>query len=164
MLRLFSTAAILLAGLSLFECKPARSSLAVNQVPNYNPQSPDHILFLNFRITGAVSGKEEVQLVSASAGDGRMKDIARPVHSPYQIKAIPRFKTGAAGREMAFEHPLFRNAEVSDPEGHIRHVDVTAREGNLLIRLQQQPGLNQLELFSVSPGNGTVKIYTLDLN
>nr|WP_295928396.1 hypothetical protein [uncultured Dyadobacter sp.] len=164
MLRLFSTVAITLAGLLMIRCKPAQSTLTIREIANYNANSADHILFLNFRISGGVGGKEKVELMSAHAGDGKMKDISRPVHFPYQIKAIPRYKTSAIGREMIFEHPLYKGAEVSDPSGHMRQVEVKAKEGNVLIRLQQHSGLNQLELFSVSPEKGTVKIYTLDFN
>ncbi|SDF32948.1 hypothetical protein SAMN04487996_11035 [Dyadobacter soli] len=155
-------AAIVLAGLLMLECRSGRAVLAVSELPDYNKQSADHIIFLNFRITGKPGGNERVELASANVGDGKMKDISRPVHSPYQIKAVPRYKTSAIEREMVFEHPLLRNAEVSDPGGHIRQVEATASEGSLLVRLQQHAGLNQLELFSVSPESGTVKIYTLD--
>ncbi|MCF0070047.1 hypothetical protein LZD49_06160 [Dyadobacter sp. CY261] len=164
MLRLSSTVAITLAGLLMIHCKPAQSTLTVGQISNYNANSPDHILFLNFRISGGVGGREKVELLSASAGDGKMKDIARSVHFPYQIKAIARYSASAVEREMVFEHPLFKGREVSDPSGHMRQVEVKATEGNVLIRLQQHSGLNQLELFSVSPEKGTVKIYTLDFN
>lgn len=164
MLRMFTTVGLVLAGLLMTHCKPARSALTVGEVTNYNPGARDHILFLNFRISGSVGGREKVELVSAQAGDGRMKTIARDVHFPYQIKALARYSTGTIEQEMVFEHPLYRSAEVSDPTGHIRQVEATATEGDLMVRLQQQPGLNQLELFSVSPEKGTVKIYTLDFN
>ena len=161
MLRLFSAAAIVLAGLLMFGCKSGHSVLKISELRNYDPRSPDHLLFLNFRITGKPGGNEHVELVSATAADGRMKNLPYPVHFPVQIKAIPRYATSALEHEMVFEHPLHRSVEVSDPAGHMRREEVREREGTLLIRMPLQPGLNVLELFSVSPERGSVKIYTL---
>lgn len=161
MLKLLSTLLIAVAGLSAMNCRPGRSSLMVGQLPNYNRESKDHIIFLTFQITGEVGGREKVRLMYANAGNGRMKEMLRPVHFPYQIIAIPRYTTNTIEREMAFEHPLFKSAEISDPSGKIRQVEATSKEGTMLVRLQQNPGLNRLELFSVSPQKGAVKIYTL---
>lgn len=161
MLRLFSTIAIALAGLLMFACKSGRAVLTINELPNYDNRSIDHLLFLNFRITGRPGGNEQVELVSATVANGRMKNLPYPVHFPVQIKAIPRYATSALEYEMVFEHPLHRSVEVSDPGGHMRREEVQAKEGTLLIRMPLQSGLNGLELFSVSPERGSVKIYTL---
>ena len=164
MLRLMSTAAFVLAGLFMPGCKSGRSTLAIRDIPNYDTRSPDHILFLNFRITGKPGGSENVALVSATAANGHMKDLHHPVDFPYHIKAVPTYSASAAGREMVFEHPLYHSAEVSDPSGHIRREAVQAKEGTLLIRMPMNAGLNGLELFSVTPERGPVKIYTLSFN
>lgn len=161
MLRSPSTFVICFACLLTLNCQPGRSALTINRIRNYDIESKDHILFLTFQLTGEAGGKEKVRLLGSTAGNGRMKNILHPVHFPYRIIAIPRYTTSAIEREMSFEHPLFKAAEVSDPSGAIEHVEATAREGSLSIRLQQDPGLNRLELFSVSPQKGTVKIYTL---
>lgn len=50
---------------------------------------------------------------------------------------------------------------MSDPSGHIRREEMHAKEGVLLIRMPMRSGLNGLELFSVTPERGPVKIYTL---
>jgi len=164
MLRLLSTAAIALAGLLMLGCKSGHSLLTVSELPNYDTRSPDHLLFLNFRIMGKPGGNEHVELVSATAANGRMKDLSYPAHFPVQIKAIPRYATSAPEHEMVFEHPLHRSVEVSDPAGHMRREEVRAKEGTLLIRMPLHSGLNALELFSVSPERGSVKIYTLSFN
>jgi hypothetical protein len=164
MLRLFSTVAIALAGLLMFGCRSGRSMLTVSELPNYDTRSPDHILFLNFRITGKPGGNEKVELASANVGNGRMKDLNHPVHFPTHIKVVPRYPTTALEREMVFEHPLYHAAEVSDPSGHIRREEVQAKEGALLVRMPMHSGLNRLELFSVTPERGSVKIYTLSFN
>jgi hypothetical protein len=164
MLRLFSTAAIALAGLLMLGCRSGRSVLTIRELPNYDTRSPDHILFLNFRITGKPGGSERVELASATVGNGRMKDLNRPVHFPTHIKAVPEYAAGALEREMVFEHPLYHAAEVSDPSGHIRREEVEAKEGTLLIRMPMHSGLDRLELFSVTPESGSVKIYTLSFN
>lgn len=164
MLRLLLTAAIAFVGLLMFGCKSGRSVLAVSELPNYDTRSPDHLLFLNFRIYGKPGGNERVELAGASVANGRMKNLAYPVHFPVQIKAIPRYSTSASEREMVFEHPLHRSVEVSDPSGHMRREEMRANEGTLMIRMPLDPGLNRLELFSVTPERGSVKIYTLSFN
>jgi len=164
MLRLFPTIAIALAGLLMFGCRSGRSVLTVSELPNYDARSPDHVLFLNFRITGKPGGNERVELVTANVGNGRMKELDRPVHFPTYIKAIPRYSTTALEREMQFEHPLYHSAEVSDPSGYMKRQEIRAEEGSLFIRMPMRAGLNGLELFSVTPENGSVKIYTLSFN
>ncbi|PSL24313.1 hypothetical protein [Dyadobacter jiangsuensis] len=164
MLSIFPTAAIALVGLLMFGCKSGRSVLTVSELPNYDTRSPDHLLFLTFRITGKPGGNERVELSSASVANGRMKNLAYPVHFPVQIKAIPRYSTSAVEQEMVFEHPLYRAVEVSDPSGHMRREEVRAGEGSLMIRMPLHSGLNALELFSVTPEKGSVKIYTLSFN
>lgn len=164
MLRLFSTATIALVGLLVFGCKSGRAVLTISELPNYDTRSPDHLLFLNFRITGKPGGNEHVELASANVANGRMKDLAYPVHFPIQIKVIPRYATSVLEREMVFEHPLHRSVEVSDPTGHMRREEVQAKEGHLMIRMPLNSGLNRLELFSVTPEKGPVKIYTLSFN
>jgi hypothetical protein len=149
--------AVLLVG-----CGPGRSTLKISKVPNYDKAVSDHIFFLDFRVTAENQGdREKVELVKAISGSGRMKNILRPVHYPYQIKAIPRYTTSALEKELVFEHPLFNAREVSEPGGTITKVAVTNTEGIVSMRLQEAPGLDRLELYSVTPEKGTVKIYTL---
>ena len=165
MLRLLPTAAIAFVGLLMFGCKSERSVLAVRDLPNYDTRSSDHLLFLNFRISGKPGGNEHVELVSARVANGRMKDLYHPVNYPVvRIKAVPRYGNRVSDKEMAFLHPLYHWAEVSDPTGHIRREEVRAKEGTLLIRMPLDSGLNRLELFSVTPERGSVKIYTLSFN
>lgn len=164
MLRLHYAVAIALAGSLLLGCRSGRSVLTIHEIPNYDTKSADHILFLHFRIAGKPGGSESVALVSARAANGRMKELYRPVEFPVQIKAVPRYAVGEGEREMFFEHPLYYAAEVSDPSGHIRREEMHAKEGNLLIRMPLRAGLNELELFSVTPEKGSVKIYSLSFN
>ncbi|OJV14473.1 MAG: hypothetical protein BGO21_17270 [Dyadobacter sp. 50-39] len=162
MLRLLFPAVILLTGLLMFQCKPTRSVLTISELPNYNSQFQDHILFLHFRITGNPGGgKEKVELVSATVGNGRMKDIRRPVTFPVYINVVPRYAGDSLRREMQVEHPLRRSIEVSDAEGQIRRQEVRQKEGTFVIRMPVEAGLNGLELFSVSPERGGVQIYNL---
>lgn len=164
MLRLFYPVAIALAGLLMLNCRSARSALIISDLPNYDSQSADHILFLNFRITGKPDGHENVELITARAANGRMKELHRPVNFPFQIKAIPGYSGNIIAQEMVFEHPLYHSAEVSSPSGHIRREEVRSEEGTLLIRMPMPSGLNRLELFSITPERGSVKIYTLRFN
>lgn len=145
----------------MLQCKPARSILTISELPNYNSQSPDHILFLHFRMTGKPGGKERVELVSAKAATGRVKELGHPVTFPIYIMAIPRYNNDPAERAMYFENPLLRAVELSDPDGNIRRQEVRETQGYLFLRMQIDPGLNDLELFSVSPDKGAVKIYIL---
>lgn len=162
MLRVFNTVAIAILVLLFAGCGPGRSTLTISNVPNYDKSVSDHILFLDFRVTAENQGDhEKVELVKAISGNGRMKNLMRPVHYPYQIKAIPRYTTSAIEKELVFEHPLFNTKEVSEPGGTITKMEVTNTEGILSMRLQDAQALDRLDLYSVSPGKGTVKIYTL---
>ncbi|GGM92439.1 hypothetical protein GCM10010967_27060 [Dyadobacter beijingensis] len=143
------------------QCSPGVTVLNIRELPNYDSRSADHILFLNFRITGKAGGRERVELAGTNLGVGRMKNIYHPVNFPVRIKAIPRYGDVGLEEEMTFEHPLYRSAEVSDESGHIDRKEVEAKEGSLQVRMPVRPGLNALELFSVTPEKGTVKIYTL---
>ena len=165
MLRLLPTAAIALVGLLMFGCKSGRSVLRISELPTYDERSPNHILFLNFRITGKLGKKEKVELVSAQVANGKMKNPYHPINYPaVRIKAVLRYTNGVLEHEMAFLHPLYQLVEVGDPSGHIRREEVRAKEGRLLIRMPVHSDLNSLELFSVMPERGSVKIYTLSFN
>lgn len=162
MRNLFCPVLILLAALLVFQCKPARSALTISELPHYDSAVQDHILFLHFRISSKVGGgKEKVELISATAGSGRMKDIRRPVSFPVYINVVSRYTSDSLRREMQVEHPLRRAVEVSDPEGYIRRQEVREKEGTFMVRIPVEPGLNGLELFSVSPEKGAVPIYHL---
>lgn len=151
----------LLSGLFIMQCRTGRPALDISALPNYDKSSPDHILFLQFRISGEAGGKERVELVSANVANGRMKEMDSPVIFPVYLKAIPRYTTSAIEREMLFENPLRRAVEISDPSGYIRRQEVREQEGSLFIRMPVHGGLNGLELFSVSPERGEVQIYHL---
>lgn len=162
MTRFFNTTFVGFLVLISAGCGSGRSTLTVSEIPNYDKSVSDHILFLDFRVTAKNrDDREKVRLVKAISGSGRMKQIGRPVYDPYQIKAIPRYSTGAVEREMFFEHPLFQTREVAEPGGAIQKAAVSNTEGIVSIRLQDARGLERLDLYSVSPGKGTVKIYTL---
>ncbi len=144
-------------------CKSAESVLKVSEMPNYDKKSADRMLFLNFRIsTSGEAAPEKVELVNAVSGNARLKNLVPPVHDPYQIKVIPRYSASRMEKETFYEHPLFRSVEVSAPDGKLSRSEERNREGMLNIRLQDDIYLTSLEVYSVTPEKGTVKIYTLN--
>ena len=92
-----------------------------------------------------------------------MKDLHNRVHAPYQIKVVPRYKTSVIEKEYYYEHPLFRSVEIADPNGTLSKESITATEGSLSIRIQENADLDRIELFRIAPGKETIHIYTVYL-
>jgi hypothetical protein len=153
---------IFIASAHIVGCKSAESVVKVSEMENYKKESADHILFLNFRISTGRGASEKVELVNSVSGSGRMKNLVAPVHGAHQIKVVPRYSAGRMELGTFYEHPLFRSVEVSTADGKLSRSEVTDREGMLNIRVQDDTFLTGLELYSVTPARGTVKIYTLN--
>jgi hypothetical protein len=145
-------------------CSPRQSVLDLNQVTRYDKGAVDQILFLEFQVSEPKNGKKEVvSLVSAVAGNGRMKNLHRPVEYPYQIQVVPRYRTSALAIPLVFEHPLFREVEVPDPSGKITRKEQFVKEGSFTMRMQADPNMEKLDFYSIKPAQEPVRIYTLDL-
>lgn len=148
-------------GLCLTACNGSRSTLNVASLLNYNKEVPDHIIFLNFEITALnrLDG-EKVTLTHAVSGSGRIRNLEGHVDDRNYIRVVKRYADGRE-TESAYQHPLFKQSEVSGAEGKISKVDQVLKEGILSIRLQEEKLLERIELLSVTPEKGTKKIYTL---
>ncbi|MCF2505792.1 hypothetical protein L0663_20520 [Dyadobacter sp. CY107] len=144
-------------------CKTAESTLRIENVRNYDPDAANHILFLDFKITKRDGKKEHVELVNAVSGSGKLKNLAAPVHSLHRISVIPRYSVGHEEVPLFFEHPLFKSVEVSSQDGKLSKRDLHAKEGILSVRMQRKNGLEKIELHSLTPDKGDIKIYTLNL-
>lgn len=155
---------LLLLAFHFMNCKPAQSILKTGMVANYDKAVKEHILFLEFVISAEAKGeREKVRLVNAVAGSGKMKELNSPVHGPYRIMVVPRYKTSALEKEFYYEHPLFRSVEVASQNGTLSKTSLTAKKGTLSIRMQENANLESIELFSVKPDNKSTKIYTVYL-
>ncbi|QRR00337.1 hypothetical protein [Dyadobacter sandarakinus] len=143
-------------------CRPSQGSLSMKNVPNYNPSAGDHVLFLEFKIRKNSAGDETAELVRSVAGSGRVKAMLAAAESPYRIVAIPRYSTSHPEQEMRYEHPLFQSVEVSDTTGVLSRSRLAVHEGSLTIRLQDDPYLTRVDLYSEGPEKGRVLINTLD--
>lgn len=164
MLRIFNLLFSFLLAFQLMNCKPAQSTLKAGMIANYDKALKEHILFLEFKISAEAAGKlEKVKLIHAVSGSGKMKDLNHPVQDLYRIMAVPRYKTSATEKEFYYEHPLFRSVEVANPAGTLSKKSISAKEGSLSIRIQENPDMDRIELFSITPEKGTVKIHTLYL-
>ncbi|GGB81318.1 hypothetical protein GCM10011325_05980 [Dyadobacter sediminis] len=131
-------------------------------VANYDKAVKEHILFMEFDIrTGAKGRQEKVKLVRAVAGNGRTKGLNSPVHGPYRIMMVPRYRSNALEKEFYYEHPLFRSVEVASPGGTLSKASIAAKQGMLSVRIQENADLDRIELFSLTPDKGTTKIYTV---
>jgi hypothetical protein len=146
-------------------CKSGQSVLNVSDISGYDKNGKDHIIFLNFKIRDQGRGRnEKVTLVNATSGNGRFKGLMAPVHYPYQIHVVPRYNnTSQLGTELIFEHPLFRSVEVASQNGTMSQSSLTASEGILSMRMQEDRAMESIELYSITPDRGKVKIYTLHL-
>ncbi len=106
---------------------------------------------------------ETVELVNAVSGNGKLKNLAAPVHSPYRIVVIPRYPVDDMEKALVFEHPLYKSVEVASGDGRLTKQDLNAKEGILSVRIQNDNGLEKVELYSITPGKENIKIYTLNL-
>lgn len=154
---------MLTLGAGLVSCKTAESTLTMENVKNYNPDAASHILFLDFKITKRSKKGETVTLVNAVSGSGKLKNIEVPVHSACQISVIPRYSISHLEVPLIFEHPLYKSVEVPSQDGKLTKQALNAEEGTLSVRIQKDQGLEKLELYSLTPEKGRVKIYTLNI-
>lgn len=155
---------IFVAGLQLTGCKPSEATLKMNSIPNYRVEAGDHVLFLEFKIMRDAEGMEKVSINKSVAGTGRTKNLLAPVAGPYKILAVPRYSASRIEQEMSYEHPLFQSVEASDTTGTLTKSRLAVNEGALTIRLQDDPYLQKVDLYSVSPDKGKVLIYSLAFN
>ena len=150
--------------MDLSGCTPRQSALDLNDVTFFDAESAEQILFLEFRVVFLKKGnREEVGLVSAIAGKGKTKNLRRPVDSPYQIRIVPRYSVIAIELPLVYQHPLFQEVEVPDPSGIIKRRKLYAKEGTFTMRMQADDNIEKLDIYSVTPERGEVKIYTLKL-
>lgn len=148
----------------LSSCTPRQSALDLNDVTFFDAAAADQILFLEFRVGFSKKGsQEEIGLVSAIAGKGRIKNLRRPVESPYQIRIVPRYSVSAMELPLVYQHPLFQEVEVPDPSGVIKRRKMYTKEGTFTMRMQADRNIEKLDIYSVTPERGEVKIYTLKL-
>ncbi|TLV03094.1 hypothetical protein [Dyadobacter luticola] len=151
----------LFACLAILGCASSQSVLNVREISGYDSSKEEHIIFLNLKIS---EGKpEKVKLVSATSGNGKMKNLRPAVDYPYQIKVIPRYNSNRLETEMVFEHPLYKLVEVPHEDGKLSKSAQEAKEGTLLVRFQEDKTMERIEFYSVTPERGSVKIYTLEL-
>jgi hypothetical protein len=163
-LRLAARSLFFCVVLSTVSCMPGMHILELTQVKNWDHKGGDQILFLEFLIRDGESGKhEKVELIKAIAGKGKMKNLGAHVQNPFQIQVVPRYKVSAMELPVSYEHPLHAQMEVSDSTGLLTRVKTDTKEGRLNVRMQADPHIDRIELFSIAPEKGSVKIYTLQL-
>ncbi|SEI97175.1 hypothetical protein SAMN04487995_2812 [Dyadobacter koreensis] len=152
---------LFILSLQLINCKQAKSFVSASELPNYDRQAADHILFLDFLLTQ--EGKNaavKAKLVNSIAGNGRMKDLGSARIQQNQIKAVHFFTDKRQPVEIFYEHPLFRSVEVFSKDGTLSQDAQVARKGILSIRVQDDPAREKIDLYSVTP-EGELKIYSL---
>ena len=157
-----STILLLILCFQLVHCRQARSYVRTQDLPNYDKNIANHILFLDFQITqDKEKGAVKAELINAIAGNGKMKDQGPGSSYPDQIKVVHYFSDRRTPVEMFYEHPLFKTAEVFSQNGNLSKSTQAARQGTLSIRFQEDQAREKIELYSVTPDRGAVKIYSL---
>ncbi|WP_254560425.1 hypothetical protein [Dyadobacter diqingensis] len=157
-----STILLLILCFQLVHCRQARSYVRAQELPNYDKGVANHILFLDFQITqDKEKGAVKAELINAIAGNGKMKDHGQGSIYPDQIKVVHYFSDRRTPVEMFYEHPLLRTAEVFSQDGNLSKSTQTALKGTLSIRFQEDQAREKIELYSVTPDRGAVKIYSL---
>lgn len=157
-----STILMLILCFQLVHCRQAKSYVRAADLPNYNKNSTDHVLFLDFQITQEKErAKIKAVLVNAMAGNGKMKDLVSGRHYPDHIKVVHYFSDRRTPVEMYYEHPLVKTMEVFSQDGNLGKSTQIARKGTLSIRFQEDPARDKVELYSVTPDRGSEKLYSL---
>lgn len=155
-----------LALFSLFleGCHSSRQTLSVHALPNYEPNAVHQIVFLDFTISRSALGKpEQLTLVNSIAGVGELKNVATPVHTPYQIKLVRYYTDDRLPEQDSLEHPLIRSLEIADTDGTLTRKPTSDLSGQFSVRFPYSAGLRRIELYSVTPDRGTLKIHTLHI-
>jgi hypothetical protein len=149
---------------SLVACHSTKETLTVHDVPNYSPKAAPQTLFLDFEINqSTTSQSERVTLVNSIIGNGGMKSLARPVHNPYQIKLVRHFADGRLTERDSLEHPLFRSIEIAEPDGTLSQKPLREHNGHFSVRVPYVKALDRIDMYSVTPDKGLVKIHTIRL-
>jgi hypothetical protein len=148
---------------SVISCHSSRKALQISSIPNYDPTTKDHIVFLTFEISKN-GNTEKVKLINSVAGSGRMKNLAAPVHQLYGISVIRYYSDGQPPIETEHEHPLTKAVEISDPDGSLLKMPLTAHAGTLTVRIQENKALEHIGMYSVGPGKEKRLIYQLKIN
>lgn len=157
-----STILLLILCSQLVHCRQARPYVRTQELPNYDKSVTNHILFLDFQITqDDEKGTVKAELINAIAGNGKMKDQGSGSIYPDQIKVVHYFTDERTPVEMFYEHPLLKTAEVFSQDGNLSKSMQRAHEGTLSIRFQEDQAREKIELYSVTPDRGVVKIYSL---
>ncbi|GAB3508605.1 hypothetical protein GCM10027341_44620 [Spirosoma knui] len=145
-------------------CHSAKQTLAIHTLPNYTEKALHQVLFLDFDISRSGSAQpERVRLVNSIIGNGELKTLSRPVHTPYQLRVIRYYTDGREPVSDSLEHPLFRSVEMAESNGTLNRQALSEQSGHISIRFPYAKALSRLAIFSVTPDKGIVKIHTLRL-
>ena len=145
----------------LVNCRQAKSFVSASELPSYDRQATDHILFLDFLITQeSKNAPVTAKLVHSIAGSGKMKNLGSERIQQNQIKVVQFFTDKRQPVETFHEHPLFRSSEIFSKDGSLSQSEQKASEGTLSLRIQEDPAREKIDLYSVTP-KGEVKIYSL---
>ena len=143
-------------------CSVSIPIIDAENIENFDKLAKDHILFLTFDIKKNKGQKPEiVTLLNSVAGSGKMKKLKTGVENPFQIKSIQYFNDAKLPIETFHEHPLYKSLELFDEDGSITRKSTTSTASILLMKIQYDNNLEKVELYSVTPDFGSVKIYTL---
>lgn len=161
MRKIYGSLSALLA-MALIGCKTTKDTVHLRVMPNYENAPTAHILFFNFAISGEIY-HENVKLINAIAGSGRMKNLSVNVHQQNRIGMTCYDKSGKTIRYEEFEHPLLKTVEISDASGKLSKKTISAQKGILSVRLQEDPKIEKITLSVIGSGRKPEKIYALNI-
>lgn len=157
----FSFALLLLF---LTGCGSSRQTLAVHSLPNYDAKSVHHVLFLDFIISRPEPGKsEQLSLTNSIVGNGEMKSLGTPAHSPIQIHTVRYYTDNRPPEKDSLDHPLFRSIESSGADGSLSRTLTTDQSGHFSVRFPYVQALKMIRVYSTTPDSGRQELYTLRL-
>lgn len=126
--------------------------------------SVHHVLFLDFAISRSErGGPEQLNLTNAIVGNGEMKSLGVPAHSPIQIRVVRYYTDNRPPEKDSLDHPLFRSIESSGVDGALSRTSTNEQSGHFSVRFPYVSALKLIRFYSTTPDNGTQALYTLRL-
>lgn len=148
----------------VLNCAPSKQQAIIHQLPNYDPKAVHRIVFVDFTIRRNTSRPtEQINLTNSIIGNGELKPIGQPVHTPYQLQIRYYSNDKQVIKTDSLEHPLFRSLEIANTNGTFDRSLRTEQEGHFSIRFPYTDSLTKLEIYSQTPDRPVRKIYTLSL-
>lgn len=149
--------------LMLFTC--CHSHLSSNTAEN-QPIKMNEILFINLKIEAKNAKEKSITLINSIKSEGKLKS-STPQYSPapnatYIICTLLNAKKKKID-EIILEHPLLRDVESFEENGHIQQNSINISSAEFSLRIQNMYDARFMIIKEVIKGTIIEKPYTINL-